>query len=799
MLQSIPDEQKDDTIRLLQLLIYSDEPLDLEEAVDALAVDLTAEPYFEPEYRTPVPTEIIISCTSLVMIERVDILSPDNYRQVLQLAHFSVQQYLKSDQVDPGWKHFLSETHAKASNARLCLAYCFDLDRYGIEDDGLDYDDEYLKQRPFTNTAARIWTQYAVQVKAQDNKLLALIKDFLFSDKRERARLNWLRMKDSEDQLIPNREWYTEWFRASPEKLVPLTIASACGLYHSVESLLLCNTDPNVFCPVWGSALYAASYGGHEDIVRLLLYHGARPNMRAGRVELSIAISSPISTKRLEIFQALLQYVVDVNVCDEVVGLPLVQAAAHGDRRIVDTLLQKGAQVEAIDNQERKALQAAAVYGDDEIVRKLLEHNADVNSSGKPNGSALISACYWGHEQVVRTLLKNGANISNQSGQYHYKTALDAACHLGQEVIFRLLIKHVGENSLHFDEGSLDKCLISACNGGHDKIVKLLLEHEVNVNVPHISFGSPLLTASEYGHEEVVRLLLDHGADVHQAWQSRNRSNVRALYLACKEGHEGLVELLLDHGADVNAQGGDLDTALMLVCDRSYERLVELLLARGANINQVGEAYGTALILACMQRRESVVKILLAHEADLDQAEVSSRSFHNASVSRTPLLHIIAMAKPLRDGRLSGSQAAWLRILEKLVAAGADVNKADDQGQTPLHYAAVSGSPNLTTTLIEAGALLDQVDGDGQTPLSEAAKCKFKGSTEVLLNAGARTDMQDCDGRTALHHAAEHGWLEICTILVEAGAKLDVLDSQGLTPLQLAEQEDHTEVVTFLL
>ncbi|KAH0360732.1 ankyrin repeat protein, partial [Aureobasidium melanogenum] len=800
MLQSIPKEQRDDTIRLLQLLAYSDEPLDLKEAVDAIAVNITdaERPFFEPDYRTPIPSDIIISCSSLVMIERVDQISHDNYRQVLQLAHFSVQQYLKSDNVDPSWKDFLSEPHAKASNAKLCLAYCFELDRYGIEDDGLDYDDEYLEQRPFTNTAAVQWTQYAVQVEAQDGRLLAMIGDFLLSDKRERARLNWLRLRDAEDNLVPNREWYTEWFRESPEKLFPLTIASACGLYHSVKSLLLRDTDPNECCSVWGSALYAASYGGHVDIVRLLLDHGARPNMRAGQAELSIAISSPNSTQRFEIVQALLQHVDDVNVCDELVGLPLVQAAARGDEQIVNTLLERGAHVDAIDNQQKNALRVAAAYGDGKIVRKLLEHKADVNSIGNPIGSALSSACYWGHEEIVRTLLDHGANVCQQFHNHRYENALEATCQSGHEAIFCLLIEHFVESSLHLGKGALNKCLVLACASGHDNLVKLLLERRLDVNVHHSRFGSPLLTASEFGHEEAVRLLLRHGADVHQAWQFGRLVGVHALYLACGGGHEGIVKLLLDHGADVNTQGGDLDTALMMACFRGHERLVELLLTQGANISQVGDAYGTALILACVQRRESVVKTLLAHGADLDQAATSSRDWNDASVSRTPLLHLIAAASPFHT-KMSENEAAWLRILGTLMAAGADLNKTDDQGRTPLHYAAVSRSSELTKILVGAGALLDEVDEDGQTPLISAAEIKAEGRVEIFLNAGAKTDIQDCDGRTALHHAADRGWLEVCIMLVEAGANLNILDRQGHTPLQLAEQEDHTEVVTFLL
>jgi ankyrin repeat protein len=804
VLRSIPDEQREDVIRLLQLLVYSNEPLNLEEAVDAIAVNCTTKPYFEPKYRTPIPSEIIISCASLVMIERADeIIENGYYREVLQITHFSVQQYLKSEHVDAGWKHNLVEEHAMVSNAKLCLAYCFDLRRFGGNYDGLDEvddDDEYLEAMPFTNTAARQWTQYAMQVKTHDNELHTMIQDFLTSDELEGARFNWLRLKDTEEHLVPDRRWDGEWFRESPEKLVPLTIASACGLYHFVESLLLCGTDPNDFCPVWGSALYAASYRGYYDVVRLLLNHGAKPNMRSGQVELSVTISSPNSTQRSEIVHALLRHDADINGCDIVVGIPLVLAAARGDEDIVDTLISKGANVNAVDNEKRDAIQVAALNGHDTIVRKLLEHKADVNSSGGPNGSALMSASIWGHVEVVRTLLKNGAVVCLQFDRSGNRNALEAASWGGDPEIFRMLIERAFHVEHSNEKASLNECLRIACDRGHDEIVKLLLEHKADVNV-QCRYGSPLIAASERGHTQVVQLLLDHGANVNQIWQDTSFETsvgVSPLHQACFGGHEAVTKILLDHHADINTQCGRYGTALMAACAYQSEEFVEMLLRRGANVNLVGTAYGTALIMACVRPMESKVKMLLAYGADFDQAVGYSKNFSNDSVPRAPLLHILEEAGSCLDDPFSGTSAAFQRVFRTLVDAGASVNKADDQGQTPLHYAAKGGRSKPTEVLLQAGAFVDVVDEGGRTPLIQAVWCNGQNLTKILLKAGAKINIQDADGKTALHHAAERGWLEICIILVEAGANLDVLDSQGLTPLQLAEQEDESEIVALL-
>lgn len=80
-----------------------------------------------------------------------------------------------------------------------------------------------------------------------------------------------------------------------------------------------------------------------------------------------------------------------------------------------------------------------------------------------------------------------------------------------------------------------------------------------------------------------------------------------------------------------------------------------------------------------------------------------------------------------RDLKLCGC-GSW----KKLVATRANVNKPDDQGQTPLHHAAVSRSSELTRILVEAGTLLDEVDEDGQTPPIAATEIKAEGRAEIL-------------------------------------------------------------------
>lgn len=62
--------------------------------------------------------------------------------------------------------------------------------------------------------------------------------------------------------------------------------------------------------------------------------------------------------------------------------------------------------------------------------------------------------------------------------------------------------------------------------------------------------------------------------------------------------------------------------------------------------------------------------------------------------------------------------AHGVRLATELLDRGADVNVADDDGQTPLHTAVTCESPELVELLVARGAHEGAEDGDGETPLT---------------------------------------------------------------------------------
>jgi hypothetical protein len=130
IIEAIPASHKPSALRILQFLTFSERPLSIEEAVDAIAVNTDRSPYFSPKHRMPEPMEITRYCSSLVVFStKGDPSEKDEPYLELQLAHFSVKEYLTSTRLDVSTQQVMEETSARASVAKVCLAYLLHFDQ----------------------------------------------------------------------------------------------------------------------------------------------------------------------------------------------------------------------------------------------------------------------------------------------------------------------------------------------------------------------------------------------------------------------------------------------------------------------------------------------------------------------------------------------------------------------------------------------------------------------------------------------------------------------------------------------
>ncbi|KAG4402628.1 hypothetical protein GLYMA_02G243400v4 [Glycine max] len=167
--------------------------------------------------------------------------------------------------------------------------------------------------------------------------------------------------------------------------------------------------------------------------------------------------------------------------------------------------------------------------------------------------------------------------------------------------------------------------------------------------------------------------------------------------------------------------------------------------------------------------------------------------------------------------------------LKGLIRAGADPNKADYDGRSPLHLAASRGYEDITIFLIQERVDVNIIDNFGNTPLLEAVKnghdrvasllvkegasMKIENAGSFLCTAVARGDsdylkrllsngmdpnLKDYDYRSPLHVAAAEGLYFMAKLLLEAGASVFTRDRWGNTPLDEARMCGNKNLIKLL-
>lgn len=139
------------------------------------------------------------------------------------------------------------------------------------------------------------------------------------------------------------------------------------------------------------------------------------------------------------------------------------------------------------------------------------------------------------------------------------------------------------------------------------------------------------------------------------------------------------------------------------------------------------------------------------------------------------------------------------RLIEKLWSQKVDVNAAQPDGMTPLHWAVHHDDLSLAQKLIQAGATVQAKNEYGITPLSIAC---INGNAKIvanLLDHGADAKSQVRGGETCLMTAARTGNAEVVQLLLQHGADPSATSQQGQTALMWAAADGHTQVVEELL
>ncbi|PHT53660.1 Potassium channel GORK [Capsicum baccatum] len=167
--------------------------------------------------------------------------------------------------------------------------------------------------------------------------------------------------------------------------------------------------------------------------------------------------------------------------------------------------------------------------------------------------------------------------------------------------------------------------------------------------------------------------------------------------------------------------------------------------------------------------------------------------------------------------------------LSRLIGAGAEPNRTDYDGRSPLHVSASKGHGDVTVFLIQRGVEINARDNFGCTPLLEAVKNGHDHVASLLVEAGAllgidndgtclceavakrdldylrrllangiNPNSKNYDLRTPLHLSASEGLFPISVLLLEAGASVFAVDRWGKSPLDEARVGGNKNLIKLL-
>ena len=291
----------------------------------------------------------------------------------------------------------------------------------------------------------------------------------------------------------------------------------------------------------------------------------------------------------------------------------LFAAIRRNDLTEVSRLIESGIDVNATDPFGETPLMHAALHAGREVLESLLKHGADPDQANAAGATPLMRAT--ADRDKMRLLMGAGAQVDQRS-QLGRTALLIAARRPGAGDAVGDLLAAGADPHVKDVRGVTP--LMEAARAGDLDSIRVLIGAGAEVNERRKNGRTALMAAVRSRKQEAVGFLLEHGTDVNlQAGESvSSNSKDSALTMEAARGVPGIVRALIDQGADIEARNAMGYTALMQAACSDYvdAETVKALLEAGADITPKGLDGETALRLARKRGNTEIVRLLLEAE-----------------------------------------------------------------------------------------------------------------------------------------------------------------------------------------
>ncbi len=313
-----------------------------------------------------------------------------------------------------------------------------------------------------------------------------------------------------------------------------------------------------------------------------------------------------------------------------------------------------------------------------------------------------------------------------------------------------------------------------------------------NINRWQVSGQTLLTCAAQAGDQILVNALISCGAAYHLPDQYGNN----ALHAAVKAGKWSVCSDLLARGANPNSSdrsGVSTLTYLAKAFAKGNEetativaKLMSPLLAKGYGLNRVVRDPE-----ALEQRRKTTIMEILRIDLNRFALHLDLLLADNINLAdgsgQTPLMFAA------KKGHLTTVQAL-------LSVPQIDINAKKPDGVTALIVATNKRKDDVVKALIDHGANVNITDNNGWTPLMFAAEKGHLTTVQALLSAPQiDINAKKTDGVTALIVATNNRKDDVVKALIDHGANVNITDNYGWSPLMFAAEKGHLTIMQALL
>ncbi|KAH7150207.1 ankyrin repeat-containing domain protein [Dactylonectria estremocensis] len=481
-----------------------------------------------------------------------------------------------------------------------------------------------------------------------------------------------------------------------PREVVPEPDAERIALLKTTRLFSPLQAALRGFKPKWSfekpTLLGRKEFSKHEEIVQLLLRHGADPNCLGGQDAYPIQFAA--------------------RFCPDLVVKDLLDAGANA------SLVQNGDS--ALASAVKRELESFA------ITKRLLEARPPLPDDCSRRKQML---------DMVLTFFKGDAernyyhDCDDPDGCFLHAPSLKYVFEEGPGAVLELLLR--SDETEKLDDIRYCLVLQMACFLGRKGLVQVLITRGVNVNGTGYYYGCPIQAAARTGQTAIVKILLEAGADIN-VLQGRWHTPLRAAIVG---GYSAIVQLLIDQGADVklrykterlyvNDSEKSPPTALQLALQDGNLDICKALLAADPTLIDDESHLPHPLIMACQKGDIEMATLLL--EANVSPSIQGKKREYYYGIEDQD-------ASPLHAAVAGGH----VTLVEMLLVRGAEVNMEVNQCPTPLITAVENADLRMVRRLLDAGADVNCISDSG-TALSRASGSKANMAVlKELIAAGA--------------------------------------------------------------